>query len=165
MTETVRGRMRRLAAGTMLAFLGLAPFAAGAGQPARFAPRDKCPVCGMFVAKYPDFAARITFRDGSYAVFDGCKDMFVYYLNLAKYAPRKSAGEIASIVVTDYYSLTPIDGLGAWYVIGSDVLGPMGKELVPFARAADAEEFKRDHKGKRVVRFRHVTPALMLQLE
>jgi nitrous oxide reductase accessory protein NosL len=29
----------------------------------------------------------------------------------------------------------------------------MGKELVPFARRADAEEFLRDHGGSRIVGF------------
>lgn len=141
--------------------------AAGAETPAqlRIAPRDKCPVCGMFVAKFPAFAARITYRDGSYAVFDGAKDMFTYYLNLKKYAPGKSVGQIASVVVTDYYGLSPIDGSSAYYVIGSDVLGPMGNELIPFARSADAEEFKRDHRGKRIVRFRDVNSALLAGLD
>ena len=43
---------------------------------------DKCPVCGMFVAKYPDFLAQIIFRDGTYAVFDGAKDLFKYLHDL-----------------------------------------------------------------------------------
>ena len=55
--------------------------------------------------------------------------------------------------VTDYYSLEPIDGRAAFYVIGSDVFGPMGKELVPFARREDAEEFLRDHSGRRIIVF------------
>ncbi|KAF0220567.1 MAG: NosL family [Geobacteraceae bacterium] len=157
--------MKKLIIGAVLALLGLAPFAAGAGKPAKFAPQDKCPVCGMFVAKYPDFAARIVYRDGSYTVFDGSKDMFIYYFDIKKYAPGKSAAQIASLSVTDYYSLALIDGFSAWYVVGSDVLGPMGKELVPFAKAADAEEFKRDHKGKQIIRFRDVAPPLIRKLE
>lgn len=138
---------------------------AGKAEQLKIAPRDKCPVCGMFVAKFPAFAARITYRDGSYAVFDGAKDMFTYYLNLKKYAPGKSAGQIASVLVTDYYGLSPIDGMSAHYVIGSDVLGPMGHELVPFARAADAEEFRKDHRGTRIVRFRDVNAALIAGLD
>ena len=101
----------------------------------------------MFVAKYPNFAGAITFREGSRAVFDGPKDLFTYYLDLKKYAPGKSVDQITSLAVTDYYSLKQIDGFSARYVVGSDVMGPMGTELIPFAKAADAEEFKRDHKG------------------
>ncbi len=156
--------MKRLMTAITLMLLGLALIADGAGKPAGFAPRDKCPVCGMFVAKYPNFAARIVYKDGSYASFDGTKDMFTYYLNLQKYAPGKTAGQIASLSVTDYYSLSLIDGFSAWYVEGSDVLGPMGKELISFAQEADAEEFKRDHQGKRILRFRDVTSNLIREL-
>ena len=28
-------------------------------------PKDKCPVCGMFVAKYPDWTAAVRFRTAS----------------------------------------------------------------------------------------------------
>jgi copper chaperone NosL len=157
--------MKQLVFGALLALFGLTSVAAGAGKPAPFAAQDKCPVCGMFVAKYPDFAAKIVYRDGSYAVFDGARDMFTYLFDLKKYAPGKSAAQIASLSVTDYYTLALIDGYGAFYVVGSDVLGPMGKELVPFAKAADAEEFRRDHKGKRIVRFREVAPPLIRELE
>ena len=157
--------MKRQLAVLMLALFSLTAVANGAGKPAKFSTQDKCPVCGMFVAKYPDFAARIVYRDGSYAVFDGSKDMFIYLFDLKKYAPGKAASQIASLSVTDYYSLDLIDGYKAFYVTGSDVLGPMGKELVPFAKTADAEEFKRDHKGKKIVRFGDVAPPLIRELE
>ena len=31
----------------------------------------KCPVCGMFVAKYPDWTATSSFKDGSVSYYDG----------------------------------------------------------------------------------------------
>ncbi len=95
--------------------------------------KDKCPTCGMFVAKYPDFITGIWFKDGNYAFFDGAKDMFKYYLNLKKYNPTKKGSDIETIQVTDYYDLAPTDGFKAFYVIGSDVFGPMGRELIPFS--------------------------------
>jgi nitrous oxide reductase accessory protein NosL len=103
----------------------------GDRKPLKPSPKDKCPVCGMFVAKYPDFLAEILFKDGSYAVFDGTKDMFKYYLNLKKYNASKRLEDIDSIYVTDYYRLTLIDGLPADYVLGSDIYGPMGREQIP----------------------------------
>ena len=42
--------------------------------------------------------------------------------------------------MTDYYSLKLSDGLKAYYVFGSNVYGPMGKELVPFKEEAEAKE-------------------------
>jgi copper chaperone NosL len=128
-------------------------------------PQAKCPVCGMFVAKYPNWVASITFKDSSIAYFDGAKDMFTYYLNIKKYNPAKSRADIAAVHVKDYYDLSMIDGQKALYVVGSDVYGPMGKEAVPFRKPADAQEFLRDHKGKKLIRFGEVTPELMKSLE
>jgi copper chaperone NosL len=134
----------------------LFPSWAGERKPVKAGPKDKCPVCGMFVAKYPDFLAEIIFKDGTYAVFDGAKDMFKYYFNLAKYNPAQKLANIDSIYVMDYYHLTWIDGYQATYVIGSDVYGPMGRELIPLAKEADAQEFMTDHKGKSMLRFREI---------
>ncbi len=127
--------------------------------------KDKCPTCGMFVAKYPDFIAGIWFKDGGYAFFDGAKDMFKYYLNLKKYNPTKKESDIETIQVTDYYDLAPIDGFKAFYVIGSDVFGPMGRELIPFSKEGDAREFLKDHKGKSILRFQEVTRPLIETLD
>jgi nitrous oxide reductase accessory protein NosL len=137
----------------------------GDRKPIQPASRDKCPVCGMFVAKYPDWVAEIIFKDGSYAVFDGAKDMFKYYFNFGKYNPSKKLSDIDSIYVTNYYDLTFIDGYKAVYVIGSDVYGPMGRELIPFEKEEDAREFMRDHKGKSLLRFKSVTMELIKQLD
>jgi len=120
-------------------------------------PTDKCPVCGMFVTKYPDWVAQAIYRDGAYAVFDGAKDMFKYLFDLRTYAPGRTAADVARLYVTDYYALTPVDGKQAWYVIGSDVLGPMGREMIPLAKETEAREFMKDHKGKRLLRFGEVT--------
>jgi len=130
-------------------------------KPRKPGPGDKCPVCGMFVSKYSDFAAQIQFRDGTVAFFDGPKDMFTYYQELSRYNPGKKQSDVVAVFVTSYYTLTSIDGLLAWYVAGSDVYGPMGRELIPFAKESEAREFSRDHKGKALLRFRAITPSLV----
>lgn len=127
--------------------------------------RDKCPVCGMFIAKYPDWMTSLQLKDGSRLYFDGVKDMLKFYLTPGKYGSRANRSTIGTIRVKDYYSMEMIDGRKAYYVIGSDVLGPMGKELVPFARQADAAEFLRDHRGRRILRFNDLSPAVVQQLE
>lgn len=157
--------MKRLIAVILITLIATSPAWAAERKPVKPAARDKCPVCGMFVAKYPDFVAQVIFQDGSYAVFDGAKDLFKYTLNLKKYAPAKGVEEIASIYVTDYYSLEPIDGSTAWYVTGSDVFGPMGKELIPFGKEADARGFMKDHKGKSLLRFKDVHVELIRGLD
>jgi copper chaperone NosL len=126
-------------------------------KPVQVKQSDKCPVCGMFVAGYKNWLAEIIFTDGSYAAFDGPKDMFRYYLNMKKYSPSKTAADISKIYVTEYYSTRMMDAQKAIFVQGSDVYGPMGPELVPFASEATAKEFLNDHMGKQILKFREIT--------
>ena len=133
--------------------------------PAKPGPGDKCPVCGMFVAKYPDWAAAIVYEDGRIAWFDGAKDLFTYLLQPELHRRPAGTGQVERILVTDYYSVTPVEGRSAWFVIGSDVFGPMGAELVPFAREADAREFLADHRGKGLLRYGDVGPATLRELQ
>lgn len=160
--------MRKLFTYTILLLLSVTTIsAAGAVGPQARKPAsgDKCPVCGMFVAKYPDFAAQVQFRNGSALHFDGPKDLFKYYQNISRYSPGRKQGDIAAILVTSYYSLSLIDAQTAWYVTGSDVYGPMGRELIPFEKEAEAREFQKDHKGKALLRFREITPAVVKGLD
>jgi copper chaperone NosL len=126
---------------------------------------DRCPVCGMFVFKYPKWVARIVFKDGSAYFYDGAKDMFKHIFNVPKYTPGKSAEEIADIRVTDYYSVELIEARSAYYVIGSDVLGPMGHELLPLKDKKSAEDFLMDHKGKSILRFQDVNEDVIRSLD
>ena len=152
---------------TVLALLVLTTFAFGAGTPAPKmpGPKDKCPVCGMFVAKYPDFVSHLVFKGGTEMFFDGVKDLMKYYFDLAKYNPGKKTGDIAAIYVTDYYTLKLIDGHQAYYVVGSDVYGPMGRELIPFGDQKAAQEFLKDHQGKMLLKFSEITPAVIKTLD
>lgn len=127
--------------------------------------RDPCPVCGMLVARYPAWIATVLYKDGHADHFDGAKDLFKYLFDLPRYAPGRAAEQVTAIGVTEYYGLTRIDAHAAWYVIGSDVLGPMGHELVPFLTREDAEEFLEDHGGTRILRFGDVTPPLLQDLD
>jgi nitrous oxide reductase accessory protein NosL len=172
---------RALAGATLAALLIAAPAAsassaegaprqAAAAAPGGAAPRrpaagEKCPVCGMFVAKYPDWVAGVAFKDRSAAWFDGAKDLFKFLLKPERYAPSRRAADVARVWVTDYYGLAPVDAREAWFVIGSDVYGPMGTELIPFAREADAREFQADHRGTGLLRFGDVGPATLRQLQ
>ncbi|MBW7901410.1 MAG: nitrous oxide reductase accessory protein NosL [Rhodocyclaceae bacterium] len=158
-------RRRFLAA---LLFLGLAA-AAGAQEALIDIPnpgaRDLCPVCGMLVSKYPNWTATVLYKDGHAHHFDGAKDLFKYLFDYAKYAPDHRIEDIRAIAVTDFYNLARIDARKALYVTGSDVLGPMGHELIPLATQADAEDFMKDHKGRRVLRFEQVTKEIAERLD
>ncbi|MBI4773230.1 MAG: nitrous oxide reductase accessory protein NosL [Deltaproteobacteria bacterium] len=155
----------------MLFLVCLCLSAAASGQsptdlaPSKPSAKDKCPVCGMFVAKYPDWTAQIVHKDGTRVYFDGAKDLFKYYFNINKYDSKKSRSDVASIWVTEYYDLRLIDGFKAYYVMGSTVYGPMGRELIPQKSKEEADEFMKDHGGNRVLTFDKVTPEMVRKLD
>ena len=126
---------------------------------------DLCPVCGMIVSRYPNWIATVVWKDGHVHHFDGAKDMFKFLQALPKYAPGHHPSDVKLIVVTDFYNLEKIEARKALYVIGSDVMGPMGPELAPLATRADAEDFLKDHKGRRILRYDEVTPEIVAKVD
>jgi len=116
----------------------------------------RCPVCGMFVAKYNVWITEIRYSDETVHVFDGVKDMMAFYFDPPSFDGQPSE-KIREIWVKDYYSLKWIDASEAFYVTGSDVHGPMGHEFIPFLTMAAAESFKTDHNGKEVLAFKDIT--------
>ena len=152
---------------TVVAVALLSELPVGANGPAvaKPSPKDKCPVCGMFVSKYPDWVATIVFKDGTLRYFDGPKDLFKFLLDLKQFAPGKGQSDIDRFFVNDYYAVRLIDGRSAFYVIGSDVYGPMGKELIPFEKETEAREFLKDHGGKNMLRYQDVTPRILQELD
>lgn len=122
--------------------------------------RDLCPVCGMLVSKYPNWVATIVYQDGHAHFFDGAKDMLKFWHDPARYAAGHSREQMQRIEVTEYYGLQSIDARSAWYVIGSDVLGPMGHEFIPLASEEDAADFLKEHKGVRMLRFEDIDAEL-----
>lgn len=126
---------------------------------------DACPVCGMLVSKYPNWVAVVAYQDGHAHFFDGAKDFFKFLAAPQKYDSAHRHDKVSALWVTEFYGLSRIDARKAFYVIGSDVLGPMGHELVPLESEADANEFLKEHQGQRVVTFEQVTPALIARLD
>ena len=122
----------------------------------------KCPVCGMFVAKYPKWAAYIEVETKKY-YFDGVKDMMKFYIFDVDFPYDRN--KIGKIEVTDFYTLRAIDAKKAFYVIGSDVYGPMGNELIPFLTKDAAQNFMTDHRGEKIIRFDEITPKLVMRLD
>ncbi len=149
----------------LAAFGFIAVAAAQDLKPIQPGAKDLCPVCGMLISKYPNWTAKVIYRDKSAHFFDGAKDMFKYLNELDKYAKGHRKEDIAELVVTEFYGLTKIDARKAFYVSGSDVLGPMGHELVPLETRADAEEFLKDHKGKQIYTFEQITPELITKID
>ena len=131
---------------------------------------EKCPVCGMFTYKYPKWVAQIFYKHNDHEhhfSFDGVKDMMKFYFNPEKWGKYSyvNANSISKILVTDYYSGKGIDAFKAFYVIRSDIYGPMGHELIPFETYDDAEIFKNEHRGKRILTFDKIYQELPYELD
>lgn len=122
----------------------------------------RCPVCGMAISLYPKWSSMMTVADKKF-YFDGVKDMMKYYLDRATFHYDRS--RISHIVVREFYHLKEVDARKAWYVIGSDIKGPMGNELIPFQSEKEAKTFMQDHHGNKIIRFEDISPALIKSLE
>ncbi len=122
----------------------------------------KCPVCGMFVSKYPKWAGYMEHHGNKY-YFDGVKDMMKYYIFDGDFPYDRS--KISKMTVSDYYTLEEIPAKEAFYVLDSDVFGPMGRELIPFKSKKSAKAFMDDHNGKAMVFFDEITDKMVMALD
>lgn len=119
---------------------------------------DKCPICGMFVYKFPRWASVIYLQDKKHLAFDGMKDLMKYYL-------KNKDLKYSKILTRDYYTQKIIDAKNAYFVMGSDVLGPMGNELIAFEDLENAKEFKLDHKGINILQFNAIDNDIICKLD
>ena len=138
---------------------------AQSAETARPGPHDRCPVCGMLVAPSPNWLTVIVFKDGARVFFDGPKDMFRYYFDISRYRKNATVKDIAAIHVTDYYTTALVEAKDALFVVGSDVRGPMGHELVPVKGKNEAESFRKDHHGQKVLDFDEITRDIVAEIE
>ncbi|MCU0305034.1 MAG: nitrous oxide reductase accessory protein NosL [Thermoanaerobaculales bacterium] len=150
---------RRLRAVALVCSL-FAGVASAGEEPPPPGPKDRCALCGMFVAPYPAWLAALVEADGTVRYFDGPKDLFRYALR----HPEATANG-AALWVTDYYTTHPMRAREAFYVTGSDVLGPMGAELVPVASLELAATFRADHGGERALAYDDVDSGVLEALE
>lgn len=121
-------------------------------------PHDaKCPICGMFVKKHSKWAAKVVKNKKAF-YFDGVKDML-------KFIFKEGKNKFEEMYVTDYFSTKKINAKDAYFVIGSDVYGPMGKELIAFETDEKAYNFKNEHFGKKVLKLNEMTPEILIYLK
>lgn len=157
----MRMKLRAVIASLLITFALVSAAYAGNVNPVPVGKKDRCPVCGMFVAPYKAWVTEVVFRDGTYAVFDGAKDMFKYYFNMRRYDSARKRSDISGIFVTEYYSAKLMAAQGLFFVRGSNVFGPMGAELIPVASMEEARTFMHDHGGNKILRFKDVTMEML----
>jgi len=114
----------------------------------RSVPDDaRCPVCGMYPARYPHWAAQTIFEDGATQFFDSPVNLLVFLRNPARYSGYAATDIVASFV-NDVPHGTWIRADEAFYVHGSSALGPMREGNLPtFSSRETAERFAAERGG------------------
>ena len=116
--------------------------------------KDICPVCDMYPARYPKNKCQLQTMDGEVIHFCSTQCLFEYLKNPGKYG--KPALKSKFVWVVDYDNGQWIYANAAYFVIGTEVAGPMGKEAYPFVNKKIAQNFAAAHSGK-ILRFAEVT--------
>ncbi|MBS0511184.1 MAG: nitrous oxide reductase accessory protein NosL [Proteobacteria bacterium] len=124
---------------------------------ARPVPADaRCPVCGMYPARFSKWAAQVIFEDGSAHFFDSPVDLFMFLAEPARFDASHTPNQAAALYVSDFNGSGWSDARAAAYVLGSSARGPMrGPDLPAFADEAAARAFATE-RGGRVLRFTDV---------
>lgn len=144
------------------------PFDATSGlslEAARPVPADvRCPVCGMYPARSPDWAAQVIFKNGDAQFFDSPLSLFMYLNDVARYSPGRRADEILAQYVTDVSSKSWTEARSAFYVHGSTAKGPMRAGNLPaFSSQKAALQFA-TQRGGAVLAYPDVDAGLITQL-
>jgi copper chaperone NosL len=144
------------------------PYDPASGQP-MYAPRPlpadaRCPVCGMYPARSPRWAAQTIFKDGAAHYFDSPVNLFDFLHKVARYDRRYTLDDVAVSYVRDLESGQWIEAGHASFVHGSTVTGPMRTADLPaFASHEAAKAFTRLHGGT-VLTAPDMTPRLLASL-
>jgi copper chaperone NosL len=99
--------------------------------------------------------AELTRADESKVEFDSPR--------CALLAWRTGQVEATKLRVQEYYERAWKEGEEVVFVVSSDVVGPMGTDLVP-VDPARARTFVRDHTGTRPLHLAEITPELLKEL-
>ncbi len=122
-------------------------------------PEVRCPVCGMYPARYPGFRSQLSTADGKHHHFCSTQCLVAYQANPGQYV--KDGTKTASIWVTVFQEGSYEYAMGLYYLVGSSIMGPMGKEAVPYRNKSAAAKSARENGGK-VVRFKELSPPLVM---
>jgi copper chaperone NosL len=74
-----------------------------------------------------------------------------------------SSDDVAIVWVKDFNSGYWINVVDAYYIVGSNTMGPMGKELIPFADQVDALKFNQEQGGS-MMTYSQITPEVVKAL-
>jgi hypothetical protein len=115
----------------------------------------RCAYCGMKIAATSPWRCAIDLANGSRIEYDSPR------CALLDWRTREILPRI--LLVQDYYDRSWRGGDEVLFVASSDVMGPMGADLVPVDRAR-AQQFAREHTGTRPLALTELSLELLRDL-
>ncbi len=112
----------------------------------------RCSFCGMKLDPASAWLTELVMADGTKTTFDTPR--------CAMTAWRTRGIAAKSVRVQEFYERAWRDGTEVDFVIGSDVDGPMGADLVPVSPAKSAK-FMVDHAGARALKLDAITAEVL----
>jgi len=182
-----RTRRQVLAAAGVASTVGLTGCLGGDGgseppDPVTLGTNADCDVCGMVIAQHPGPTAEIFYADQqpegheNPARFDSTWEAFQYDFDhedwtregfyvtdysTVDYELREDGGQ--TVISTYYDAESFTDATDVTFVVGSEVVGAMGKDLIGFSERENAEAFRDEHGGD-LAPFDDVTPTMVATL-
>lgn len=118
----------------------------------------RCPVCGMYPARYPKWMVQVVYHDRQRVAFDSPADFFRFRQNFAQYAAGRQASDISAVYFSDFMKTGWIESKTVFLVSGSSARGPMNNADFPaFASREAAEQFVKEQGGQ-VLAYAQITP-------
>lgn len=190
-TGPTPSRRRVLVGAGAVAAAGLAGCLSGGDNDSGAAPAavtldesDSCDVCGMVIPNHPGPSSQIFYADeepnehANPARFDSTWEAFQFDFERQSRGWSREAFYVTDYSAVDYevfedggdtlLSTHPgseafTDARDVTFVVGSAVVGAMGKDLVGFGDEADAEAFQSEHGGD-LAAFEDVTASMVASL-
>lgn len=116
---------------------------------------ERCATCGMKIDRASAWRSEIELGSGAVLEYDTPR------CALRAWLTRKF--EMKSLRVQEYYDRAFRDGEAVRFVVGGDVLGPMGADFVP-VEPSRVTKFIQDHSADRAYLLGEITPEIVAKL-
>lgn len=130
------------------------------GKIAEPGSETRCPVCGMYPARYPEHHCQLSTADGTHHHF--CSSQCLIHFTAAPEKYGEKAVKVKSVWMVPSPDFGYEYAMGLYYLVGSDMMGPMGREALAYRSKAAAESAAKEHGG-RVLRFQDLTPKRVME--
>jgi nitrous oxide reductase accessory protein NosL len=134
--------------------------------PATVGEHDRCPVCGMYPARFPRWQAQLVLQSGERLSFDSLIEVF-------RYQAKHPTLNIADLYVSNYGDPSDprrdhphawLPASEAFFVIGTALKGPMNDTGLPAFATAEAAQKLMQHAGGKIIHLTEFTAEFKQQI-